>query len=146
MEVRTKNVDVYIVGDKEFLNKEEALRYEQQLNEKLKCTYYPVSYQPDLTEGRGYYKKMIVGVKGDYSPSNAIFQYLVDQVGKPIEMVMGVSPIDNWKVHEGKRFDDINELNEFLDQQVRTGVGDYGKYEKPKLIYINGEGKQVGIG
>lgn len=140
MEIKRKEVDVFIVNGKEFFSKEEAKRYEESLQKRLSYTYYRVTHNPDLTEGRGYYDMMIVAVGHGYV-RNALYQYLIDTLGKPVEMVMGVSPIDNWIVSEPYKFDDIKELEAFLNKEFSVGIGSYKNRRKLKVVYLNDSGK-----
>lgn len=142
METRKKEVEVYVVGNKEFLDKEEAKAYERRLEEKLNYTFYNVSYSPDLTEGRGFSKSMKLAVKGNH-PSNAIIQYLNDNIGKPVEGVMGVAPTNNWSYSKGFKFDNIDEMEKFIDEKGSFGIGDYRRREKTPIVYIDGFGRKI---
>jgi hypothetical protein len=142
MEIEQKLITVYKVGDKEFVNKSEAEEYEKQLNDLLKYSYFPVTYSPDLTEGRGYYKKMIVAVENSYN-RNTLLHYLVKTFGDPLEFVMGAAPIDNWIIGEERSFDSIEELKKFLDEKVICGIGDFKKQVKRKVVFINRNGQEI---
>lgn len=144
MEVRNKKIEVYVVGGKEFLNKEEAKRYEEKLNQKLKYTYYIVSYKPDLNEGRGYYRKMIV-VVDDQFVSNALLQFLVTELGRPVEMVYGVDPINNWLVSKPYKFNSIDELGKFLSKERTVGFGDFRKPKVLEVVYVNDRGERLNV-
>jgi|HigsolmetaAR206D_1030411.scaffolds.fasta_scaffold00003_16 hypothetical protein len=136
----TKTVTVYMVGDKEFISKNEAEAYEKKLKKRLDFSYYRVRYKPDLTEGRGYYKAMIVATLGT---RNSVYQYLVKHVGDPLAFVMGVEPMDNWIVNDKKRFDDLEELDRFLSEKVSVGIGDYIHPIVPEVVYLDDSGKRI---
>ena len=147
MKIKRKEIEVYVVDDREFTNKLEAKAYEDRLLEGLKYTYYRITYSPDLTEGRGYYKSMIVAVvrmSKKRNLPNELLQYLMNEIGKPIEMVMGVSPIDNWIISEPYDFDNLTSLNKFLNEKVVVGIGDYRKPIIPEVVRINERGLPEG--
>lgn len=118
MEIKKKEVEVYIVEGKEFLNKEEALAYQKDLTEKLGYWYYLISTEPDLNEGRGYWKQQIVGIKKDYSLGSqvSLWSYLYLHLGRPIAYVLGVQKIPAYTVSKAMEFDSMDELNRFFDK------------------------------
>lgn len=142
MEIKKKTVEVYEVGGKEFIDRKEAEEYEKQLKEVLDYSYYPVTHAPDLTEGRGYYKSMIVAVK-PYHSGNVVIHYLCNTFGKPLEFVMGVAPIDNWIVGKKVKFDTISGLAKFMNKEVQEGIGDYRKQVKREVKVINNRGEEI---
>lgn len=144
MEIMKKQVDVFKVGNKEFFTLVEAEAYEKEVENKLSCTYYLVTYAPDLTEGRGYYKKFLVGIKNKYN-TNAITQFLVTKLGQPIVKVQGVSPMDNWLVSQPHNFVTIEEYQNFIDMPLSVGIGGYKTKEKLDLYVIDSGGEVIEI-
>lgn len=144
MEKTTKMMPVYIVEGKKFTDLAQAKRYEKMLEKKLAYVYYLITHNPDLTEGRGYYKKSILAIPNNCS-TNALFQYLIDNMGEPIVSVMGVSPIDNWIIGEPRKFETIEALEKFLRTKETMGIGDFREDKKPRLIYLNEVGKEISL-
>ena len=61
MEEKTIQKTVYLAKDgKEFLNKEECRKYEEEFLDKV--SYFAISYNFDLTEGRGFQSLVYVAV------------------------------------------------------------------------------------
>lgn len=133
---------VYSVGGKEFLTLKEAEDYKNLLVERLNFTYHTITYAPDLTEGRGYYKKVIVGVEKGYN-KNTLIHFLTSTLGKPIVKVMGVSPTDSWLIKEEQDFNTIEDLENFLNREVQVGVGDYRKKVVLNAVYIDDAGEVI---
>ena len=143
MELKKKNIDVYIVEGKEFINKEEAVKYEEQINNELQYTYFTISHSPDLTEGRGYYKTSTIAVPKNYAENATALKYCFDTFRTPLEFVMGCSPIANWILSEGKEFQTLKKLCEFKNSKVSEGIGDYRKSVDRQITYLNAKGNVV---
>lgn len=143
MKTIKKEVEIYVVDGKKFLDKEQAKSYNDKLNEQLKYVYYNVAYSPDLTEGRGFYKKTTLAIMEDYPADAIALQYCVKTFGNPLEFVMGVSPMANWVLTKIGKFDTLNELTKMLKQEVSIGIGSYRKKSKRQVIYVNKFGKEV---
>lgn len=142
MEIKQVTTPVYKVGNKEFLTLKEAEEYVATLEERLGYTYYTVVCKPDLTEGRGYYDAIIVGVQEGYT-KNALTQYLITTFGNPIGKVMGLAPMDNWVYDNGQVFTTLEELNKFLNKEVSVGVGHYRKPKVLEVVYIDNAGELI---
>jgi tRNA A37 threonylcarbamoyladenosine biosynthesis protein TsaE len=136
-----KEIDVYIVGKKEFTDYEEANEYEKSLQAKLKYKYHIVSYAPDLTEGKGYFSKVIIGHYG-YN-QNSIHSFMAKNFNEPIEMVMGVSPMDGYKIEKPHSWNSLEMLENFLNEKHHVGIGGYSKKEKLELILIDDKGDRI---
>ena len=68
----------------EFLERDENIRY------------FEVLYNPDLTEGRGYFKKVYVAIEV-YSNHKLYLMWYADQfLGKTIALVQGCAPVSNY--------------------------------------------------
>lgn len=127
-----KEIKVYMVGNKEFLDKQEAQEYEGELMKALKRVYFTVSHSPDLTEGRCYYGQTVVAAPKGYVEYETVLQYCIDNFGSPLEFVMGISPVANYKISKGEQFETIEELGEF-------------KEKNKAIIYLNERGKEIEI-
>jgi hypothetical protein len=143
MEFKKKNIDVYIVEGKEFINKEEAVKYEEQINNELRYTYFTITHSPDLTEGRGYYKTSTIAVPKNYAEKATALKYCFETFGTPLEFVQGCSPIANWILSESKSFKTLKELCEFKNSKVSEGIGDYRKSVNRQITYLNAKGNVI---
>lgn len=144
MEIVPKTIDVYVVAGKEFLDREEAEQYEKELMDKLKYVYYVVSVHPDLTEGRGYQRTIIVAVEKSYN-DNTLIHFLCQTYGKPLEFAQGVKPVDNWGYSKGKTFETLEGLKDFLETKRSQGIGDYRRLEVPDIYYVDTNGNAVEV-
>lgn len=126
MDIKKKIVELYEVAGKEFTSLEEAENYKNKLEKLLTYTFYRVAHEPDLTEGRGYSNKMYPGVEKNYC-NNTVIHYLCEKLGKPLAFVQGVAPMDNWVLSEPYTFDNLDDLLQFLNEEVLVGIGDYRK-------------------
>lgn len=135
-------VEKFVVDGKEFDTKKEAEDYVKDAKKRLDRVYCLVSIKPDLNEGRGYYDKIIVS-SPSYMTENAIYEFLIDKYGKPVCMVMGVSPMPRYIVGRKKRFDNIKGLDEFINKEYRVGIGGSNKTKKLELFMIDESGKVV---
>lgn len=79
MEEKTIQKTVYLAKDgKEFLNKEECRKYEEEFLDKV--SYFAISYNFDLTEGRGFQSLVYVAVVPSRNDSAAVIanKYAID--------------------------------------------------------------------
>jgi hypothetical protein len=143
METAKKEVQIFIVEGKEFLDKKDAEEYEKEIKKELGYTFFTISHDPDLTEGRGYYKNTVIAVSGNYAEEATALKFCFDNYGTPLEFVMGVCPTPNWILGTGKRFNTIKELEEFKKQKISEGIGDYRKQIEKQIIYIDSKGKPI---
>lgn len=76
----------------------ECEKYEADIAERAKRTsYWRVSHNPDLTEGRGMYGALFLEVYGpEYDASLWVNDWCYRTFGRPVAFVMGCSPINNW--------------------------------------------------
>jgi hypothetical protein len=142
MEISKKTIDVYTVEGQEFLDKKQAEDYEKELQKELDYTYFTVMYAPDLTEGRGHERAMTLAVPG-YIPQTTAMQYCFNHIGKPLEFAQGCSPIENWVLSVGKKFESRKDLQNFKDSNVHEGIGDYGRMVPRKITYLNDRGEPI---
>lgn len=118
MEIKVKKVEKFDVCGKEFDTRDQAEKYIKDLKQEFSKDYYIVYYDPDLTEGRGYYGAMIISV-----PKNnihSLFEYLINTFGKPFSMVQGVVSIKTYTWDNKIRVETVEELKELLAKEVRV--------------------------
>jgi len=132
-----KEIIVYVVGDKEFIDKKQAEEYKKKLDKELSYKYYKVKHSPDLTEGRGYYKIDKIASPNTYCSLETVMQFCVKEYGMPLSFVQGVSPIPSWIINKGDKFETSEELEKFKDCDVKEGIGDYSKWVKKDVIYLD---------
>lgn len=142
IEKKIVQVEKFVVDGKEFNTEKEAEDYVKDVKRRLGRVYCRVSIKPDLTEGRGYYDEIIVS-SHSYMAENAIYQFLVNKYGNPVSMVMGVSPMPTYIVGEKKKFNNIKDLDEFINKEYRVGIGGSLKTKKLELFMIDDSGKVV---
>lgn len=137
-----KEMKLYIVGDKEFLSEKEASEYKKQIEKELTHTFFKITHDPDLTEGRGYYKSTIIAVPENYAEYETALNYCVKQFGMPLEFVQGVSPMPNWII-KSYNFKTMEDLLSFKDSKIYEGVGDYLTKKKKEIIYLDNMGNVI---
>ena len=64
-------------------------------------------------------------------------QFCVKEYGMPLSFVQGVSPIPSWIINKGDKFETSEELEKFKDCDVKEGIGDYSKWVKKDVIYLD---------
>lgn len=134
-------VEIFKVGNKEFKTKKDAEEYILSVKDSVDKRYFKVSYSPDRTEGRGYYKGMLVITSSELG-ENLVFEFLNKILGSPIVYVMGVSPMPNYVVTEVevKSYDEAQDLK----KEGYIGLGrstprerlivDLGDIDTPQLL------------
>ena len=143
MQEITKEVKVYMVGNKEFLNKKEAEKYEEELKKDLNYVFFTIRHNPDLTEGRGYYKTTVIAVAKNYAEHATALKYCFEKFGSPLAFIMGCSPMANWDIVKSEKFETLEDLNMFKEAKVYDGIGDYVKLVDKEIIYINSKGEVI---
>ncbi|HHT96332.1 MAG TPA: hypothetical protein GXZ90_00330 [Clostridiales bacterium] len=137
-----KEVKMYVVGDKEFLSEKEASEYKKQIEEELTHTFFRITHEPDLTEGRGYYKTTIIAVPENFAEHATALNYCVEQFGEPLAFVQGVSPMPNWII-KSYNFKTMEDLLNFKDSNIYEGVGDYLTKKIKQIIYLDNMGNVI---
>lgn len=137
--IETVEVERFYVNDEVFDTKKKAEQYVEKLTNMLNEEYYEVSIRPDLTEGRGYYDKIIVATP-KHSGVNTVYYYLVKQYGLPLSFVQGVSAIPTYIVSEEKTFNSHDDLNKFLNKTHRIGIGDNVKNKVLEIVHVDQNG------
>lgn len=130
MQTLKKEIEVFVAKDgKEFLSQTECENYEKNVLElKSKIKYFHSFCCPDLTEGRGFYRKIYFAVlEKDYCHFERALKYMIDKYKSPIEYVQGVAPMRNWSVPK-----ECTE-KDFIDMQ-KPKVGDYYHYSEQIFI------------
>lgn len=112
--VKEEKVEYFVVGKHEFKTEKEAEKFIKTAKEKLSMTYFNITFYPDLTEGRGHYKEMIIATNSELGV-NLVYDFLSKSIGNAVAWVQGVSPIPNYYVSEGKKFEDYDELKTYLE-------------------------------
>lgn len=113
--IREEKVEYFTVGNREFKTEQEAEEFIKMAEEKLEMTYFNVTFSPDLTEGRGYYEQMIIATNSHLG-KNLVYDYLYRLLGNSIAWVQGCSPMPNYRVSDGKKFEDYDELEKYLNE------------------------------
>lgn len=119
-----------------FETERECEQYEVKLKEREKLTtYWCVVTSPDLTEGRGWYKRILVelyGVRKEYAQL-----YMQDWChrtqGRPISFVQGVAPMSRWM---------LSLVDRDVYRRARPiAVGDYS-YDAEQIRLVVGPGDE----
>ena len=132
---KEKKIKLFVTADgKEFLSADEAKNYTNNfLKRKENIKYFKVIYGPDLTEGRGYYKLLVVAVERNYSHKLILEEFCEKHIGSRIAWVMGVSPMERWRIQESNEEAFLNAKKEFIY------CGDYKYYGKQVFLSHNKE-------
>lgn len=94
---------VYETDDgRRFTTEVAAKAHEQWLRDREdKTTYWRVLAGPDLTEGKGYYKRYHLAVyipdRFAPSPERWVEDWAHRAFGRPLSFVMGVAPMETWR-------------------------------------------------
>lgn len=94
MEKENSVREIITIGGKVFINKEWSEAYEEGLTKIVDYKYYSILCKPELSEGKGYYDEILVGVEPT-SDKNVLTQFLYKQFGELLAFIMGVAPMDN---------------------------------------------------
>ena len=129
---KEKTMKLFITPDgKEFLSKSKAKSYtDNTLKRKDNIKYFKVTYGPDLTEGRGYHKLLLVAVERSYAHKLILEEFCEKYIGSRIAWVMGAAPMENWRITESSEESFMSSSKEFVY------CGDY-KYSEKKLFLSN---------
>ena len=144
IESKKKQVDVFTVGGREFLTKGQAQAHLEALNQTLEFTYYLVDSGFDGTEGRGYFSHRIVAVQPNAHGNhtiNALHQWLFTTFDGEAVMEWYGRPVAQWNIHEGKTFDDEQELLEWKAKVRSTYAVRHHRFEG--TTFIDGFGKEI---
>lgn len=95
MRKETRPLTLWIADDgREFLSKKDCEAHENALKN---VKYFASSCAPDLTEGRGYNHQILFVVNDDqHVHQQRCLQWLIDNKGRVLSYVMGVSPMLTW--------------------------------------------------
>jgi len=105
---------VYVSNDGTvFLDEKEANNHDREI---LRTKKFIVSYEPDLTEGRCYYKEGIIQVQADYHHSLFAKEWCNDKFGYKIKYVQGHyssgTAMAPWSLREVKNDEDVSKYKE----------------------------------
>lgn len=126
-------VEVYTVYGKQFFDKFDAENYKDQVEKVLGYRFYTVRFEFDLTEGRGFFSRKIVGIKEneqDAVASNAIINYCLSEFQEepPVLSFYGRAQ-DSWAVSpNSKRFERVEDLQEFFNETKKFPNGANHKF------------------
>jgi hypothetical protein len=120
-----------------FNSEEECNKHENRLQRNAqKLKYYQVVYNPDTTEGRGYYGLCFFCVGFDCNDGvmkDAYFSdYCYKRFGEKITFVMGVSPILSWWSDSLTR----EQIAKKIKDKEFVKCGDYKYPGKTEYIFI----------
>lgn len=107
--------------------------YEAELREREKLTsYWCVVTSPDLTEGCGWYKRILVEVYGVKKESAQLYMqdWCHRTQGRPIAFVQGVAPMARWMLSVIDR--------DAYQRAVPQRVGDY-EYPAEQIRLVVGD-------
>ena len=95
MDIVTK--PVYVAEDgKEFFTEAECKNYEA---EQANTQYWIVTFNPDLTEGRGYYGQALFSfMYHGYIAEDHMLDFCYKTYGKKVDFVQGASETQNWMI------------------------------------------------
>lgn len=132
MKTIEKKQTVYIADDgKEFLNEADCKKYESKTIVRLsKIKYFQVYHDPDLTEGRGFYGRLLIAVETEHYHYHIALDWCFYLYGSPVADLYD-SPYENWIISEITAEDWGNYKNLF------ARVGDY-TYPAKRIFISNG--------
>lgn len=109
--MRVVNVPSYVSTDGiTFSSKEECERHEILLTN---VKYFRIVYEPDLSEGRGWGKRIVVAVNTKVNHEKFVEHLCYEIFGNKIAFIMGhygnKALIANWMIYEASK-EDIEEL------------------------------------
>lgn len=85
----------------------DCLNHEKKIEEDAACTtYWKITTNPDLTEGKGWYSYTLLKVKVIHPHTDAkllVQGWCHDTYGNPVSYVMGCSPMEKYLINEIKR-------------------------------------------
>lgn len=145
MKTSTKEVTIYTVAGKKFLDKSDALAYEEDLMAKMTYVYHVVQYDPmkadsfDKDKTPKYQKEIIYAVPAQQTPTNLIYDILITHIGPAVvkhidEIEYDHGYINNWDIRMTKRLYSIEALVEFFDKKI-----DEKRQPTIRFVDINGD-------
>jgi len=148
MKTTKKEVTLYTVAGKAFLDKNDALAYETDLVEKTNYTYHIIMYNPMEADSFDkdkmipkYQQWVIYAVPRHNTPSNMIYGILTTHIGPAItkhidECGYDYGYINNWDIQMTKRLYNIEALAEFFNEKI----SDDGY---PTIRFVNADGDLI---
>ena len=135
MKKTTKTIDLFLASDgREFLTEAESKHYEENVLKRLKnIKYFSITYNPDTTEGRGYYSRIFVAIEASYSHDLIAELFCEQCIGSRVAWVMGVSMMTNWTISKIT----LEDFNNYKHFSYNVYAGDYG--HGVKRLFISNE-------
>ena len=132
---KEKRTKIFITSDgTEFLSELEATNYIKNILErKEKIKYFKISYGPDLTEGRGYCKLLLVAIEGNFNHQLFVEDFCERNIGSRMAWIMGMSPISRWNLTE------VDEESFINAKKLYVSCGSYKYYGKQIFLTKNKE-------
>ncbi|XKH58334.1 hypothetical protein LG293_17055 (plasmid) [Citricoccus nitrophenolicus] len=109
----TKTVEVYQIDGQEFRTLAEANTYLQEIDELLEWTYFTIGYKPDLTEGRGFQRWVVMATKATV---NSAIAYALKNLGDQPVVAFYQQSTPAWKVSVPENPRTADELSKILKQ------------------------------
>jgi|SRR5476651_1387271 len=108
----------YVANDGTAFNREDdCLAYEEEVAEQAKnTTYWYVVFNPDLTEGRGYYGYAAFKLMTAYMAKEFMEDFCFDNYGRKVAFVQGASAMTSWHLSKIEK--------EVFDRPVDGQCGD----------------------
>ena len=140
-------VEVFTVDGVEFDSIEKAENFKNKWENLLSKEFLEIQCNPDLTEGRGYYKEIIVAVDPEFG-ENLALPYLKGRFGGLISLVQGCAPMASYVIKNKEMFQERILLEDFLERKV-TLLGNYNA-NKRELVVLEipskeGELEEIGL-
>jgi hypothetical protein len=96
MKTESRKITVYVADDgREFMSETECKLHEREV---ANTHYYRVDYSPDLTEGRGLQRYLLLAVKAEWSSEAWAELWCEKTLGSRFAFVQGVQITPKWSV------------------------------------------------
>lgn len=131
--MRAEQREVYFADDGTMFDAEKACQeYEAEIAKRAKLTtYWRVTHNPDLTEGRGHYGALYIECYGpEYDAEVWVSDWCYRTFGRPLAFVQGCAAIESWYLRKIDR-------DKFLSPSDQR-VGDYSHKHEVKRLVIGG--------
>lgn len=140
MRVESRTVNMYIADDgKEFTSEKDCDDYEKKIKD---MRYFLITCEPDLTEGRGYYKQFIVKCNFGNDSMLIVQEYCRATFGRCYDFIMGcISQGGIMKKYIVKQIS-LEEVNGIVERQKMNGQYDnvFCKLDKAVSLTVDKNG------
>lgn len=113
---------VFTVYGKDFLTKDEAIKYQLDRERMLKYLFFDIRHAPDLNEGRGYSGYTSIAVLDEYGAEQIALAYCFSKYGSPVKFVQGCSMMPGWIITSEQRFKDLVSLDKYIKEEIIVGL------------------------